>query len=135
MKSSDRQDVYKRQGPSGFIFKIFFDGVKFKVQVKVQIQAVYDIVEPLFDLVQDPLIDVYKRQEVADIQNSAQGSTMGGGAIVAGLFLQEFVEDHSWVHVDIAPVSWESKDIDYSIKGATGYGVSLLYETVKVISR
>ena len=73
--------------------------------------------------------------EVADIQNSAQGSTMGGGAIVAGLFLQEFVEDHSWVHVDIAPVSWESKDIDYSIKGATGYGVSLLYETVKVISR
>ena len=52
-----------------------------------------------------------------------------------GLFLQEFVEDHSWVHVDIAPVSWESKDIDYSIKGATGYGVSLLYETVKVIYR
>ena len=72
--------------------------------------------------------------EVADIQNSAQGSTMGGGAIVAGLFLQEFVEDHSWVHVDIAPVSWESKDIDYSIKGATGYGVSLLYETVKVMA-
>ena len=75
------------------------------------------------------------RSEVADIKNSCPGNTMGGGTIVAGLFLQEFVESHPWVHVDMAPVNWAADGNAYCIHGATGYGVSLLYETVKVISR
>lgn len=90
--------------------------------------------EKIWRLPLDQELHVVIDSEVADIQNSAQGSTMGGGAIVAGLFLQEFVEDHSWIHVDCAPVNWEPKGNDYSIKGATGYGVSLLYETVKVMT-
>ena len=74
------------------------------------------------------------QSEVADIKNSNPGNTMGGGTIVAGLFLQEFVESHPWVHVDMAPVNWAADGNAYCIHGATGYGVSLLYETVKIIA-
>lgn len=80
------------------------------------------------------LFDVIK-SEVADIKNSNPGNTMGGGTIVAGLFLEAFVEDHPWVHVDMAPVNWLAEGNAYCIHGATGYGVSLLYEAVKVIAQ
>lgn len=73
------------------------------------------------------------RSEVADIKNSSPGNVMGGGAIVAGLFIQEFTEGKPWVHVDMAPVNWLAEGNSYSIKGGTGYGVSLLYEMVKLM--
>lgn len=79
------------------------------------------------------LFDVLK-SEVADIKNSNPGNLMGGGTIVAGLFLQEFVEERPWIHVDMAPVNWLSEGNSYCIKGGTGYGVSLLYETVKIMA-
>lgn len=72
---------------------------------------------------------------VADIKNTAPGSPLGGGTIVAGLFLKEFTEDKPWIHVDIAPTSWTSEDKPYSCKGGTGYGVSLLYETVRRLAK
>jgi len=75
------------------------------------------------------------RSEVADIKNTNPGNPMGGGAIVAGLFLQEFTEGKPWVHVDMAAVNWLSEGNAYCIKGGTGYGVSLLYEMVKLMSR
>lgn len=75
------------------------------------------------------------RSEVADIKNSNPGNIMGGGAIVAGLFIQEFTEGKPWVHVDMAPVNWLAEGNSYSIKGGTGYGVSLLYEMVKLMGK
>lgn len=72
--------------------------------------------------------------KVADIKNSCPGSPLGGGVITAALFLEEFVEDKPWVHVDMAPVNWLTDEISYSIQGGTGYGVSLLYETVKIMT-
>lgn len=73
------------------------------------------------------------RSEVADIKNSNPGNTMGGGSIVAGLFLQEFTEGRPWLHVDMAPVNWLAEGNSYCVKGGTGYGVSLLYEMGKVM--
>lgn len=75
------------------------------------------------------------RSDVADIKNSSPGNPMGGGSIVAGLFIQEFVEEKPWVHVDMAPVNWLPEGNSYCIHGASGYGVSLLYETVKVLGK
>ena len=46
------------------------------------------------------------RSEVADLKNSNPGNTMGGGTIVAGLFIREFTEGKPWIHVDMAPVNW-----------------------------
>ena len=72
---------------------------------------------------------------VADIKNSSPGNNYGGGTIVAGLFIQEFVEGKPWIHVDMAPVNWLGEDSSYCCKGATGYGVSLLYQTVKLLAK
>ena len=49
-----------------------------------------------------------------------------GGALVAGLFLQEFVDDRPWAHLDIAgPARAESED-GYLGKGSTGVAVRTL---------
>ena len=53
------------------------------------------------------------------------------GAITAGLFLHEFVQDKPWIHLDIAGTSWVEKPSSYFSKGATGVGVRSLYALVK----
>ena len=75
------------------------------------------------------------KSEVADIKSSSPGNTAGGGTIVAALFIQEFTEGKPWAHIDMAPVNWVSEGNSYCIKGGTGYGASLLYETVKLMSK
>lgn len=59
--------------------------------------------------------------DVADLKNSGG---RWGGAITAALFLQEFTENVPWAHLDIAGPAWANKDTAYSVKGATGFGVS-----------
>lgn len=74
-----------------------------------------------------PLPETYRehiKSSVADIANI--GSTPYGGAIHAGLFLQEFVDDVPWVHLDIAGPAYQPKDHAFGPKGGTGYGVGLL---------
>lgn len=73
-----------------------------------------------------PLPDDYKelnKSDIADIKNS------GGryaGAITAALFLQEFVNDVPWVHVDIAGPFMSDKTKGILVKGATGFGARTL---------
>lgn len=79
-----------------------------------------------------PLPAEYRSQldsTVADIKNI--GGTPYGGALVAGLFLKEFVDDTPWAHIDVglSVISDASKGIN--VKGATGYGVRLLVDTLK----
>jgi leucyl aminopeptidase len=68
-----------------------------------------------------PAID----SEVADMKNH---SKRGGGALTAGLLLQEFVEDRPWVHLDIAGPSRSDDDSGDVRKGSTGFGVRTLLE-------
>jgi leucyl aminopeptidase len=73
-----------------------------------------------------PLDDDYRkaiRSEIADIKNVGH---RGGGAITAGKFLQEFVEDTPWVHLDIAGVDLDHDGQPFAAKGATGFGVRSL---------
>jgi leucyl aminopeptidase len=66
--------------------------------------------------------------EIADLKNIAGGRY--GGALYAGLFLQEFVGDRPWAHLDIAgPARFESDDA-YVPKGGSGFGVRTVIETV-----
>jgi len=78
-----------------------------------------------------PLPKEYRKQldsEIADLQNI--GSGRFGGTLVAGLFLQEFVGETPWVHLDIAgPVTTDENEGEFS-KGATGFGVRTLIEIV-----
>ncbi len=74
-----------------------------------------------------PLKSSYKeglKSMLADIKNTGP---RGGGAITAGLFLQEFVDEKiSWAHIDIAGPVWTEKDRGIDPAGATGYGVRTL---------
>lgn len=63
---------------------------------------------------------------IADIKNVGNRY---GGAITAGMFLQEFVpENIKWCHIDIAGPAFTKTGFLYNPKGATGVGVrTLLY--------
>ena len=50
------------------------------------------------------------------------------GAIFAACFLEEFVEELPWIHIDIAGAAFKDKPVfDFQAKGATGFGVETLY--------
>ncbi|GAB4211481.1 MAG: leucyl aminopeptidase [Synechococcales cyanobacterium] len=75
-----------------------------------------------------PLEDSYAEglsSGVADLKNTGPRE---GGAITAALFLKNFVQKTPWAHLDIAGTVWLEKDWGYGAKGATGFGVRLLYE-------
>ena len=54
-----------------------------------------------------------------------------GGALTAGLFLQEFVDGAPWVHLDIAGPARANADDGYLTKGGTGFGVRTLVELAR----
>ncbi len=82
---------------------------------------------------QMPLVDEYRGHidsDVADLKNI--GKPPEGGAIIAALFLREFVaDDIPWVHLDIAGTAWSDRDDLEVTKGGTGWGVRLLVELAR----
>ncbi len=61
----------------------------------------------------------------ADLCNIGPGGE--AGAIIGGAFLQNFVGETPWVHLDIAGTAWGGKHVPHlSEKHATGFGVRLL---------
>ncbi len=73
-----------------------------------------------------PLTPEYRediKSQVADIKNVGGGSA---GAITAALFLQEFVGDIPWAHLDIAGPAFAAKGHALCPKGGTGFGVRTL---------
>ena len=74
-----------------------------------------------------PLAEAYDRaldSEAADMKNIA--GDRAAGSIVGAQFLQRFVNNVPWAHLDIAGVAWSKKDAPTVPKGATGFGVRLL---------
>ena len=63
------------------------------------------------------------KSDIADMKNT--GSRYGG-ASAAGVFLQEFVKDVKWAHIDIAGTAFLEKPEKEFIKGSTGAGVRTL---------
>lgn len=78
---------------------------------------------PTFDVLRDLL-----KSKRADIINSTGPY---GGAMTAGLFLEHFVEDKKWAHLDIAGPAYTKSAYDYVPFGATGVPVKTLYDFVK----
>lgn len=75
-----------------------------------------------------PFHDDYKvaiKSHVADICNIGNESYRAG-SITAGFFLQNFVGETPWVHLDIAGTSFNVPDVSYYRPGATGFGVRLI---------
>ena len=68
------------------------------------------------------------KSDVADIKNSGAGPH--AGMITAGKFLAHFAKA-PFVHLDIAGVAFANKDYGIYGKGATGFGVRLLYRWIE----
>jgi leucyl aminopeptidase len=71
------------------------------------------------------------KSNIADLRNTSKES--GAGAITAAVFLRQFVENIRWAHLDIAGTAWGMPDRSYRPKGATGFGVRLIYHWLKNI--
>jgi leucyl aminopeptidase len=83
-----------------------------------------------------PLPDDYRellKSDLADTSN--MGSTRWGGAITAALFLQQFVGDTPWAHIDIAGPASSKKGSAYCGPGGTGFGVRLLTDFILSLNR
>jgi leucyl aminopeptidase len=64
------------------------------------------------------------KSDIADIKNVGRGREAGSTA--GAVFLQRFIGDTPWAHLDIAGTAWSSRDLPLAGKGATGFGVRLL---------
>lgn len=69
------------------------------------------------------------KSPIADIKNTGDGRW--GGAITAGKFLEEFVQDVPWVHLDIAGPSFADKAKKWIDGGASGCMVRSLVRLVE----
>lgn len=81
--------------------------------------------ETLWQLPLDHRLREGLNSKVADMSNIGGPY---GGAITAALFLNEFVADIPWSHVDIAGPMESSKDDAWRTAGSTGFGARLLAE-------
>lgn len=73
-----------------------------------------------------PLYPDYKDQLKSDIADIKNVGGRSAGSITAAIFLQEFVGDCPWAHLDIAGTAFLSERKRYTPKHATGVGVRLL---------
>ena len=78
-----------------------------------------------------PIGDGYDKLINSDIADMKNVGGRYAGSITAAQFLQRFVNETPWVHIDIAGTAWRQKPSDIAEKGATGYGVRLLDRLVK----
>ena len=81
---------------------------------------------------QMPMFDIFKKNlksSYADMQNTG---VRWGGSTNAAKFLEEFIDDTKWVHLDIAGTAWASgANPYYSQKGATGQVFRTVYSYIK----
>jgi leucyl aminopeptidase len=85
------------------------------------------------DIWQLPMFGLYDeliKSDVADIKNVGG---RWGGAITAAKFLEKFIKDKPWVHLDIAGPAFASSDKPYREGGGTGCMVRTLVELVRGI--
>jgi leucyl aminopeptidase len=74
-----------------------------------------------------PLAEAYDKMmdsDAADVKNIS--GSRDAGSITAAQFLQRFVNNVPWAHLDIAGTTWSKKDSAIVPKGATAFGLRLL---------
>lgn len=72
------------------------------------------------------------KSSVADVKNVT--GNRYAGAITAAKFLEEFVNEVPWVHLDIAGPAWAEHEGPARDPGGTGYGVRTLVELARTHS-
>ena len=80
--------------------------------------------EPVWRLPLGPRYDKDINSDIADMKNV--GKNREAGSITAAQFLQRFVNETPWAHLDIAGMAWSKSATATVPKGGTGFGVRLL---------
>jgi len=78
-----------------------------------------------------PLHEEYEeliKSDIADVKNSGG---RGAGSITAALFLQHFIGEYPWAHIDIAGTGMTAAASGYINRGGTGAGVRLLVQLLR----
>jgi leucyl aminopeptidase len=83
------------------------------------------------DMWQLPMFDHYAELLNSDVADCKNVGGRWGGAITAGKFLQKFVADVPWVHLDIAGPSFAAANKPHQEGGATGCMVRTLVEVAQ----
>jgi leucyl aminopeptidase len=84
--------------------------------------------EDMWRLPLPPRLAEQLKSDVADFKNTGE---RWGGALTAGLFLQEFVRGVPWVHIDIAGPSSAGKEYGHIAKGGTGFAAAAILEFLR----
>ena len=75
-----------------------------------------------------PMDDEYRDMIKSPVADMANSGGRFAGTITAAKFLQEFVSDLPWVHLDIAGTAWNEEEKPYLPKGPSGIAVRTLVE-------
>ncbi len=75
-----------------------------------------------------PIWDDHRNQMKSSIADLVNSGGKPAGTITAAAFLENFIGDWPWAHVDIAYVDYEPEGRPYIPKGITGIGLRLLVE-------
>jgi len=78
-----------------------------------------------------PLWEEYDQQIKSDIADIKNSGGRPAGTITAAAFLQKFVGNYPWIHLDIAGMDLEEKGKPYIPKGAVGFGVRLFLQFLR----
>ena len=82
-----------------------------------------------------PLIEDYRQflcSPIADICHAQVVDFIGAGSVTAALFLQKFIADCKWCHLDIAGVGRAGTNSgEVTQNQPTGYGAAMLYSFIK----
>ena len=81
--------------------------------------------ERVWEMPHDEFYHEQIKSEIALVKNTGGRE---GGACTAAAFLEKWVEEIPWAHIDIAGTAWSTKEATYLTKGATGFGVRLILD-------
>ncbi|USO00581.1 MAG: leucyl aminopeptidase [Alphaproteobacteria bacterium] len=97
---------------------------------KVLIDAANECYEPLIRFPMHKKYDKLIDSNIADVCN-IQKCGAGAGSITAAQFLQRFIQNTPWVHIDIASTVRTTYENIIGIHGSTGFGVRSVYHLIK----
>lgn len=83
--------------------------------------------EHLWPMPLSPAYDKKLKSRFADMRNSCGRD---GGSITAAQFLQRFVGETPWAHLDIAGTAFDAGETLYNTSWATGFGVRLINQLI-----
>ena len=84
-----------------------------------------------------PLVDDYidsLESDIADLNHAADKGDYSAGSVTAALYLEHFVAQTRWFHLDIAGTGRSETDAGENAKGGTGFGVRFFLDWILSLS-